>query len=188
RKRGEAGRRGSSRRGALRLDAGQKQGQAGALARFAVDADFAARLGGEAVYLAKAKAGALACALGGEEWLKYSVGGFGVHARTGIGEGDGHHHRTVIAALDSGANGEAAAVEHGVACVGRDVEQCRLELGSVDFDAAAVRVQVGCDVDAFTDGALNKLGHFDDQRIDVDLLGLERLTASEGKELAGEAG
>ena len=52
------------------LAARQQQGDGGALAGRAFDRDVAARLGGEAIDLAEAEAGALARLLGGEEGLE----------------------------------------------------------------------------------------------------------------------
>src|SRR5207237_2532971 len=87
------------------LNARQKQSQAGALTRRALDTHLAPRLRREAVYLAEAEAGALARTFRREEGFEDAIDGLNVHAGAGVLQSDGDHGGALVAAFDCGANG-----------------------------------------------------------------------------------
>ena len=100
-----------------------------------------ARLGHEAEHHAQPQAGALALLLGREKWFE----DFGHHLRRHAGSGVGYRdhgvvprrhrgvefHVIVIQSLVARGDRQPAALRHGVARVGGEVQQARLDLGRI---------------------------------------------------------
>ena len=70
-------------------------------------------------------------------------------ARPAVGEGRGL----------AGAQGERAALGHGVAGVDGDVEDRRLELRRIGLDRAQAVGELGADLDPLAQGAVEQVGH-----------------------------
>ena len=85
------------------------------------------------------------------------------------------------------SEGQSSNPLHRVAGVGCDVEDCGLELGSVGFDSARPQDEIGGNADSLAHGPVEQIVHLPYEGVEIEPLGLQRLTAGKGKQLAGEA-
>jgi hypothetical protein len=85
-----------------------------------------------------------------------------------------------------GPDGQNTAFWHGIARVHGKVDQGDLELGGVELDRPERRIEVELDPNVASQRLHEHIVHADDQRIHVDHLGLERVLAPEGQQLAGQ--
>ena len=152
-----------------------------------------ARLLGEPVDHAEAQPGSLAGLLRGEERFEDFLADLFRDTGTGIAHGD-HH---VVSGLDAtvdvgtllqndvaGFKRQLSAIDHGVAGVDCKVHQRRGELVCIDERRPDGRLQSQFELDMAAQCRAQQLGGLDHQRIDVGLLGLQRLLAGEGEQLA----
>jgi hypothetical protein len=84
------------------------------------------------------------------------------------------------------ADGEPAAVGHGVAGVDGEVHEDLLDLARVGLDAAELGIELGGQLHVLADGAPQELVDARHRGVEVEDLGLQHLPAREGQELAGE--
>jgi hypothetical protein len=169
----------------------------GALARHGIDRDVAAQLDHEAVDLGQAQARAL-LALGGEERLQGLAPHVFLHADTAVGHGQpdpglrtARAHQAPRARRRPGAfevvrpDPHDAAVRHGMACVGHQVDHGHLQLRVVELAAVQAHGQAG--VDAHRAGRLLQDGaHLRDRLAQVRPGQLQFPLAGEGHEVARE--
>ncbi len=110
----------------------------------------------------------------------------GGDALAGVGEADPDE---IFIPFDiAGGDAELAAAGHCVAGVDRRVEHRGLELGGIDLDRPSAGAEIEHHPDRAADGARRHLGEGVEAQVEVDHLGLERLAAAEGEQVAGQRG
>ena len=87
-----------------------------------------------------------------------------------------------------GGEPQAAAGEHGVAGVDRQVEQHLLELPEVDVDGAVLRIELDLEADVLADQPAQHRRHLADHPVEGHHPRLQHLLAAVGEELAGQRG
>jgi len=172
------------------------EGEASAVAGGGVDMDEATALLDDAVDSGETEAGAFAGLLGGEERFEDAGLGGGVHAVTGVGNGEenvvSEFHGSMkvgVGVVDEevlGFDGEPAAQRHGVTGVDGEIEENLLKLARVGFDAAERIAETQAEFDVFANQAAKEFAHVGDEFVEVEDFGLENLHAAEGEHLAGE--
>ena len=100
-----------------------------------------------------------------------------VFGAVGIVEGDA-----------GGANGDFAAVGHGVFGVDDEIHDDLFELAGIGAGAADGGGEAGGEFDIFADEGAEETLHVGDDGVDVDDFEFEKLFAAESQELAGERG
>ena len=86
------------------------------------------------------------------------------------------------------ADGDLAAVRHGIARVDRQVHHHLFGLPGIGLGAAELRVERGDELDVFANEPAHQLRHVVDHEIQVEDSGRQHLLAAEGQQLAREAG
>src|SRR4051794_12368205 len=86
------------------------------------------------------------------------------------------------------ANGNGAAVRHGIARVHPEIEENLFELSGIGFDPAINGMGLCPNLKALTDDAAEQLLHIADQLVQVENLRLQELLAAEGEQLARQGG
>jgi hypothetical protein len=162
----------------------------------AVHVDLPAGLLDEPVDHAQPEAGALAHALGREEWIEDLVADGRRNAAAGIA----HCDHDIVAGRSlgmrvsvrfierdvAGLERELSALGHGIARVDREVEQRRGELGGIDKRGPGMFVERHLDLDLFAERGSEQLLSIDDQRVDIGFARLQRLLACESEKTSGQ--
>jgi len=120
---------------------GQVEVDAGALLRFADNAQLAAGLAHETIHDRQAKAGTVAQWFGGKEGLERSLQDVGGHANAGVADTQmqvgaaGQVHCACLQIIEPGVfagNAQRAPLRHGITGIDAQIEQCVLQLVRVD--------------------------------------------------------
>ena len=161
------------------------------LSHFAVNPHMAAGLLYEAIHLAQAETGAMSRVLRREERIEGSRERLRPHANTGVGDSD----RDVLTGHDFNLPGGVALVEHRIGCfygepsairhgvprIHSKVENRDFQLIGIDARPPEPPGENDFNSDLLADRAPQEIGHFGDQAIDLDGLGIERLLARESE-------
>ena len=169
-----------------------------ALGRFAGDPDEPVELLDDAVDGGESEPGPAPHFLRGEERFEDVRAHVGRHAGAGVAHLERHvvarRHRKVsrrerrVRVEVAGDDAEFAAVGHGIAGVGGEIDQDLLELRRVRDDQPQPGVQRRLDPNVFADGAFEQAAQILDDGVDVDRGGPQHLAAAEGEQLAGQGG
>ena len=173
--------------------------ESGALSRLALDEDETAGLGDDAIDGRKPQPGARADLLGGEKRLEDAFQIFLRDARcryrdTSICDVMAGRHGLVAAAdrrlVDDigGADGQGAAIRHGVARVDGEIDDDLLELALIDLDEAEVAAMHDLELDVLADEAAQQMRQIRERVGDVEDARLQGLLAREGQQLAHQIG
>ncbi len=176
---------------------GEVHGERRALPRRALDADVAAALFDDPVHGSQPQAGAAADRLGGEERLEQPGLHLLRHPAAGIRDreldvrtrwqraagGTG-----AVAGHLRGGNRDAAAVGHGVAGVGHQVQQHLLDLRRVRADRLRRRGELEVELDAFLDEAAQDLCEASHRVVEVVEPRRHDLAPAERQQLLGQRG
>ena len=88
----------------------------------------------------------------------------------------------------AGGDVELAALGHGVAGIGHEVEEARFELAGVDGHRRGAGLEIEVDLHVLAERAGHDLGHALDEAVDVDRRRPQRLAAREGEKPASQLG
>ena len=182
----------------LPLAARQMQAEDGACAELAVHCDKSAGLTDKAEHHRQTKPGAVALFFGGEERFKYPIDHIWRHAGAGIGHLDHdviarHHIRTRahLAVADMNIAGDdrhLAAQGHGVACVGGQVGNGRLQPRCIGVDWPDIFAEFEGHRHALAQHVVEQVGDGANPGVHVDLLRCQRLTSGESEQLRDQIG
>ena len=174
----------------------EKQGKRGSHARRAVDRDLAARLLGKAEHLRQAQARALARRLGGKERLEDTVEM--VLPDSAARVGDRNRHETALPArmgahlryraLLADGNGNAPALNDGVARVDDHVDDHGIELARIGVHETGVSWQDQFDLDARADQGADHVADAGDGGANVERFRLQGLPARKRQQLRRQPG
>ena len=169
--------------------------EGGSLAGPAGDLDKAAALFDDAIDRGEPQSGAAAHILGGKERFKNVIQSLVVHAQAVIGNphediGAGDEVRLfpgigLIKSDIGSGDDEFAALGHGVPGVDRQVQDDLFHLAGVSLDDRQHRFEIEKEFDVFTDEAAQHLFQITDDPVEIELLGLQHLLATEGQKLPG---
>ena len=174
---------------------GKIQLHGGACAHLGVDANLAARLPCETIDHGESQAGAFAERLGREEGVECACDHLGRHTSARVSHRQGHilagiqitsRCLTLIERLVCRADGDAAAVGHGIPCIDTEVQKRILELIGVHQGQPKVLGTEHLDADVETDRAANEIFHLGNESIDVSRHGVKCLTTRKCQQAVGE--
>ena len=160
--------------------------------QFRVNRNMPAALLDDSINRGEAQSGAVF--LGGKEWFEDARFDFRIHARAAVGDRKqhilprGHLGRAAMADVVFHVNGQGAAVGHGVARIGREVQNHLLELSLVGIHQAKIGLGMNNHLAFRAQQAMNHAVYFRHHRGDVEQFGCHDLATAEGQELFGQRG
>ena len=184
--------------GGTRIDARQIDRERGPFARLALHIDGSAVLFYDAINRGQAQAGSPPALLGGEERFKYVLPRLVGHAGAVVADGQQHggtaQHLRLSNARDfrrfhvGCANAQPAAARHGIARVGRQVDEDLAHLVRIRLHQPQRGPESRDHLDILPNHTLQHLLHAGDQHVEIEWFGFDDLLAAEREQLFRQAG